>query len=484
MYHSVSYILKLNNAVLDPITSKLGLRQGGVLSPLLFNLFVDDIKQVFDETCDPIFGLDKPLSHLLYADDLVLMSTSKNGLKNCLAKLEIYCHTWQLEVNIKKSEVVIFNLSGRKLVGPQLYFQNKPLKTVQSYCYLGVDLLCSGSFRAARGNLMDKACKAMFPLFSAVSNFHLPCAKALQLFHSLIKPITLYNAENWATLTHHQISSLEQNKTTLWTYITTSESSKVHLKFLKLILGLKRNCSNAATLGEVGEFPLMMHGFVHLLTYWHRVANLPNTTLAKQAFNLQMDGNILPSEWAATVKYLLSLLGMDDQFRNPLLTNIHKYSKVCMVRIKAFFISQWRSQVNNGLPRLLGGNKLRFYKQFKTSFQMEPYLNLIDNFHLRKCISKFRCSDHVLELETGRHKQIKLEERLCKMCKVAVETEEHFLRFCPKYNHLRLQYFGNVSSFLECVTIMQCDDRKSAFNLAHFLTKSFKIRKDDMVITA
>ena len=175
---------------------------------------------------------------------------------------------------------------------------------------------------------------------------------------------------------------------------------------------------------------------------------------------------------------------MDDHFRNPLLTNTHKFSKVCKERIKALFISQWRSQVNNGLPRQLGGNKLRFYKQFKTSFQMEPYLNLIDNFHLRKCISKFRCSDHVLELETGRHKQIKLEQRLHKMCKVAVETEDHLLRFCPKYNHLRLQYFGNIPSFLECVTIMQCDDRKSAFNLAHFLTTSFKIRKDDMVITA
>ena len=217
-------------------------------------------------------------------------------LKNCLVKFETYCHTWQLDVNIKKSEVVIFNPSGRKLVGPQLYFQDKPLKIVQSYCYLGVDLLCSGSFRAARGNLMDKAGKAMFPLFSTISNFHLPCAKAIQLFHSLIEPIALYNSENWATFTHHQISSLEQNKTTLFTHMTTSEPSKVHLKFLKFILGLKRNCSNAATLGEVGEFPLMLRGFVNLLTYWHRVANVQNTTLAKQAFNLQMDGNSTPSE--------------------------------------------------------------------------------------------------------------------------------------------------------------------------------------------
>ena len=49
MYNSVLYLLKLHNGVLDPITSTLGLRQGGVLSPLLFNLFVDDINHVFDE---------------------------------------------------------------------------------------------------------------------------------------------------------------------------------------------------------------------------------------------------------------------------------------------------------------------------------------------------------------------------------------------------------------------------------------------------
>ena len=57
------------------------------------------------------------------------------------------------------------------------------------------------------------------------------------------------------------------------------------------ILGLKRNCSNSSTLGEVVQFPLMLHGFVHLLTYCHRLASLSDLTLAKQAFNLQMDRN-------------------------------------------------------------------------------------------------------------------------------------------------------------------------------------------------
>ena len=136
--------------------STLDLRQGGVLSPLLFNLFIDDINDVFDETCDPVLAQGKHLSHLLYADDLVLMSPSQNGSNSCLDKLEAYCHTWQLDANIKKSIVIIFNPSGRKLLGPHFYFQGELLEIVQSYCYLGVDLLCSRSFRVARGNLVNK----------------------------------------------------------------------------------------------------------------------------------------------------------------------------------------------------------------------------------------------------------------------------------------------------------------------------------------
>ena len=480
MYNSVSYLVKVRNGHLDPITSALGLKQGGVLSPLLFNLFIDDMSNLFDASCDPVITLGSPLSHLLYADDLVLMSSSEAGLISCLAKLENFCNIWQLDVNIKKSKIVIFNPSGRKLKGHKFFYQGKVLEIVQSYCYLGIDISCSGSFRTARGSLMDKASKAMFPLFSAISNFQLPCAKAIELFKSLIKPIALYNSENWATLTHHQITSLEQNKTTLFTYMTASEPSKVHLRFLKYILGLKRNCSNIATLGEVGEVPLLSHGFTSLLGFWHKTSNMPNTTLARQAYNIQMDDNSTEFEWAATVKYLLSKLGMNIHLDNPHLTSYNIFSKLCATKLRDLCISQWRSQLNGGPANSVGSNKLRFYKQFKNSFCLESYLNTVSNFYLRKCIAKFRCSDHVLEIETGRHKKLKVDDRICKICKTSIETEEHFLRFCPKYVEIRQRYFGNVSSFLELVTIMKCEGKKSAFNLANFLTKGFKIRKEEI----
>jgi hypothetical protein len=93
------------------------------------------------------------------------------------------------------------------------------------------------------------------------------------------------------------------------------------------------------------------------------------------------------------------------------------------------------------------GSKLRFYKLFKVNFSREPYLDHINCFELRRSVTKFRCSDHRLEIETGRHKNIgnrrvHVEERICQVCKVEVETELHFLLGCPVYSNLRARYFG------------------------------------------
>ena len=134
MYQSISYLVKVNGGHLEPIISCMGLKQGGVLSPLLFNLYIDDIKNIFDESCDPVQILNDPLSHMLYADDLILISTSQQGLNNCLEKLSEYCSTWQLDLNLKKSQVIIFNSTDCILSGYSFNFQGKPLKIVKT-CY-------------------------------------------------------------------------------------------------------------------------------------------------------------------------------------------------------------------------------------------------------------------------------------------------------------------------------------------------------------
>ena len=74
-----------------------------MLSPLLFNIFIDDMKNTFNDSCDPVKMLECLLPHLLYADNLVLLSTSETGLNNCLKQLGDVCEAngW-LKVHVPK----------------------------------------------------------------------------------------------------------------------------------------------------------------------------------------------------------------------------------------------------------------------------------------------------------------------------------------------------------------------------------------------
>ena len=49
------------------------------------------------------------------ADDIILLSETPEGLQNCLNNLDNYCTEWKVEVNKKKTKIMIFNKSGQKL---------------------------------------------------------------------------------------------------------------------------------------------------------------------------------------------------------------------------------------------------------------------------------------------------------------------------------------------------------------------------------
>ena len=61
-------------------------------------------------------------------------------------------------------------------------------------------------------------------------------------------------------------------------------------------------------------------------------------------------------------------------------------------------------------------------------------------------LCKIRVSAHRLSVEEGRYKKIPLSDRMCKVCKNGTEDEKHFIFHCTALEHIRKQFFENLSS--------------------------------------
>ena len=138
-----------------------------------------------------------------------MLSQSKQGLQNCIDKACEFSESKHLTISVKKSKTMIFNNPG-KFFKEYFTLNGNTLEPVQSFCYLGFDVKCSGIVTHARNILNDKGNKALKPLLTAIRRFNIPFKTSIRLFHTFISPILLYNAENWTTRSDLSIQHLSR----------------------------------------------------------------------------------------------------------------------------------------------------------------------------------------------------------------------------------------------------------------------------------
>ena len=105
IYTTDKACIKIGQSRSDFFNLDIGVRQGCILSPLLFNLFLSDLAKQFDTMDKPKLG-NKGINSLFWADDLVLFSETKEGLDKLLKTLESYCLENHLMINTKNSVVL------------------------------------------------------------------------------------------------------------------------------------------------------------------------------------------------------------------------------------------------------------------------------------------------------------------------------------------------------------------------------------------
>ena len=81
------------------------MKQGCILSPLLFNIFLSDFqKDIEKEENDPVeIKSADPLGCIIWADDILLLSKSEVGLSNMLNTLKLYTEKNGMSINVDKT---------------------------------------------------------------------------------------------------------------------------------------------------------------------------------------------------------------------------------------------------------------------------------------------------------------------------------------------------------------------------------------------
>ena len=106
-YEEVKSKVRLQQGETEWFGIDVGVRQGCVLSPTLFALFIDGLALDVKRLGLGVQAGRGRLALLLYADDIVLMAESQEDLQKMMRAVERFCDRYRMEVNAGKTKVMV-----------------------------------------------------------------------------------------------------------------------------------------------------------------------------------------------------------------------------------------------------------------------------------------------------------------------------------------------------------------------------------------
>jgi sorting nexin-29 len=298
----------------DFFQSKVGVRQGENLSPLLFALFLNDLKEFLSREMNGLPTVSGEavkvnlndcdvnvfcnLFVLLYADDTVIFSETEAGLQKGLLLIKQYCDFWKLKLNANKCKVIVFS-RGKIRNKPSFYIGLDKIEVVSEFTYLGLRLNYNNKMYVAQRDLCNRASRAIFSLIKKSNEMMLPVDIVLDLFEKTVAPILMYGCEVWG---FDIIDTLQQTQ----------------LKFLKYVLKLKKSTPSVMVFGETGIFPISIAIKSRMLCYWLRLCNNPysmklSSVVYRCLYNMYVC-NLHKNAYLSSIELILNSIGFSNMW--------------------------------------------------------------------------------------------------------------------------------------------------------------------------
>ena len=233
-----------------------GVRQGGILSPFLFKLYIDDLIgniACMEEGC--MLGISR-LNILVYADDIVLLTSSLDEMGKLYSRICLDIEDLNLKINKDKTKCMCFGKIKNENRSNIIKLGNDELELVKSYKYLGHFVeydLSDVSDISFRLNKFYSCTNSILRNFK-----HTDDKTKLFLFNSYCKPI--YGLNLWT------------NKLSL-SRCKFKAFEVAYSNTLKRIAGVPLYSSNHEVAEKCGVFLLRHHVAQLQAAYYHRIFN-------------------------------------------------------------------------------------------------------------------------------------------------------------------------------------------------------------------
>ena len=117
-----------------------GTKQGGVISPRIFTLYVDDLIARLRKRGIGCHIIELFIACLFYADDLCLIAPTRSAMQELINCCQEYCEEFCLSFNVKKSKILLFGKATVDQITP-IILNGKPLQFVSEWKYLGITVI-------------------------------------------------------------------------------------------------------------------------------------------------------------------------------------------------------------------------------------------------------------------------------------------------------------------------------------------------------
>ena len=194
LYDNATSAVTFNSSIGDWFRTTVGVRQGCLLSPTLFNIFLERIMTDALENHQGTVSIGgRTITNLRFADDIDGLAGDEQELVNLVERLEKTSTSYGMEISAEKTKLMTNNTQG---ISTEVKVNGQRLQTVTSFRYLGSIITDEGSKPEilARIAQTTAALTRLKPLWN---DRNITVSSKIRLMRSLVMSIFLYACETW-----------------------------------------------------------------------------------------------------------------------------------------------------------------------------------------------------------------------------------------------------------------------------------------------